>query len=189
MQPCAEVRPALAILVCTAALAGCGQADSPALPAPDASGAEASADAPRPLAELAAQGGELLDGGAPAFEARLDDLRKYPVVVNKWASWCGPCRAEFPFFQSQARERAAEVAFIGVNSSDNDAEAAEFLSELPVPYPSYKDPDLEVAEVFNGVAAFPTTAFYDSNGELAYLKQGGYSTEQDLIEDIERYAR
>ena len=140
------------------------------------------------LAEVNAQAGELLDGGAEAFEDRLAELEGHPVVVNKWASWCGPCRAEFPFFQEQAEKRAGEVAFLGVDSSDNDADAISFLDEFPVPYPSYKDPDLEVADVFNGVAAFPTTAFYDERGELVYVKQGGYASEELLAEDIERYA-
>jgi hypothetical protein len=58
-----------------------------------------------------------------------------------------------------------------------------------VTYPSYKDPGLKLSAVFNGVAATPATAFYDSKGELAYLKQGVYLSEQDLAEDIRRYGR
>ena len=96
------------------------------------------AGAPPPLAALHDQASELLDGGADAFKARLAKLRGYPVVVNKWASWCGPCRAEFPYFQRQvARSTAREVAFLGVDSNDNDGDAREFLSEYPVTYPSY----------------------------------------------------
>jgi cytochrome c biogenesis protein CcmG, thiol:disulfide interchange protein DsbE len=175
---------------------GCG--DDPAAPAAEESAAEAAPTetsardnrdvrlAPA-LAEIESQAGELLDGGAAAFEDRLEQLEGHPVVVNKWASWCAPCRAEFPFFASQAEARTGEVAFLGVDSSDNDADAASFLEEYPVPYPSYKDPDLEVADVFNGVAAFPTTAFYDEEGELVYVKQGGYASEELLAEDIERY--
>lgn len=151
--------------------------------------AVAGADLPLELSKLRSQAGQLLDGEAAAFEARLDELEGHPVVVNKWASWCTPCRAEFPFFASQAEQRAGEIAFIGVNSMDSDADAAAFLDEFPIPYPSYTDPDLEVAEVFHGVAAFPTTAFYDAQGELAYVKQGGYASEELLAEDIERYTR
>jgi hypothetical protein len=58
-----------------------------------------------------------------------------------------------------------------------------------VPYRHFTDPDLDVAAAFNGVQAFPTTAYYDSKGELAYVHQGGYASEGKLAEDIDRYAR
>jgi len=184
------VRTLLCIAAASVLLAGCGAGGDPESAAPPKREADSAlAGSPAPLAKLHSQANNLLGGGRSAFEARINGLRGHPVVVNKWASWCGPCRAEFPFFESQANERAGEVAFIGVNSGDYDGGAGDFLSEQPVPYPSYLDPELEVAQVFNGTAAWPTTAFYDSDGELAYVKQGGYSTEQALAEDIERYAR
>lgn len=173
------------MFVAAIALVGCGKVDPESRPfrASDLKGAPAS------IASLHRQANQLLDGGARAFKARLESLRGHPVVVNKWASWCPPCRSESPFFQSQATKLAKRVAFIGVNSNDNDEDAAKFLEEYPVPYPSYRDPSLEVARVFNGHLAFPTTAFYDSDGELAYVRQGGYADEADLAEDIKRYAR
>lgn len=137
---------------------------------------------------MSAQANELLGGGVAAFEERLSELEGHPVVVNKWASWCDPCRAEFPFFRSQAEKRAGEVAFLGLNSLDNDEAAAEFLESSPVPYPSYTDQDQEVArEVLGGNYNNPATAFFDERGELVYVKQGGYSSEEQLAEDIERY--
>jgi thiol-disulfide isomerase/thioredoxin len=166
-------------------LAGCGAEDPESTPADPAQ----FEDAPAPIAALNDQANELLDGGADAFTARLDELKGHPVVVNKWASWCAPCRQEFPYFQRQSAQRAQNVAFVGVNSNDNDEDARNFLEEYPVPYPSYKDPSLDVAEVFKGQIAFPTTAFYDSKGKLAYVKQGGYASEGDLAADIERHAR
>jgi cytochrome c biogenesis protein CcmG, thiol:disulfide interchange protein DsbE len=166
-------------------LAGCGSDDPPSRPVDPAQ----LKGAPAPIASLHAQASELLDGGADAFEKRLASLKGYPVVVNKWASWCPPCRAEFPYFQEHAGRLAKKVAFIGVDSNDNDGDARDFLEDFPVPYPSYKDPKLEVAAVFKGQLAFPTTAFYDSKGELAYVKQGGYLKEQDFVDDLERYAR
>jgi cytochrome c biogenesis protein CcmG/thiol:disulfide interchange protein DsbE len=108
--------------------------------------------------------------------------------VNKWASWCGPCRAEFPVFQKAAVQEARRVAFIGVDSSDNDEDARTFLTGFPLPYPSYRDPDLKVARVFNGVGAFPTTAFYDKTGKLAYVHQGPYDSVDELMADVRRYA-
>ncbi len=177
------------ILLCAAVLAGCGS-DDPESAAPAPAKQEAAlAGAPAPLAELHAQANELLGGGADAFDARVKGLRGHPIVVNKWASWCGPCRAEFPHFQRQAIKRGKEVAFIGVDGNDNDADARNFLEEFPVSFPSYKDPDLKISARIKAVAAFPSTAFYDSKGELAYVKQGVYSTEEKLVADIERYAR
>jgi cytochrome c biogenesis protein CcmG/thiol:disulfide interchange protein DsbE len=174
-----------AVLAAVAALAGCGGDDPPSQPV---SPAQLEGAPPR-LAALHAQANELLDGGPSAFRARLEKLKGHPVVVNKWASWCPPCRAEFPYFQEHSGRLARKVAFIGVDSNDNDEDARRFLEEYPVPYPSYKDPSLKVAEVFKGGLAFPTTAFYDSKGELAYVKHGTYLKEEDLVEDLERYAR
>jgi cytochrome c biogenesis protein CcmG/thiol:disulfide interchange protein DsbE len=128
-------------------------------------------------------------GGVTAFEKKIDSERGKPIVVNKWASWCGPCRLEFPYFRDQAKKRKGEVLFIGVNSNDNRGDAEEFLKEEPVPYKHFEDPKLEIAAVFNAVQAFPSTAFYDSKGELAFVHQGGYQNEADLAEDIDRYAR
>jgi thiol-disulfide isomerase/thioredoxin len=178
-------RALVAVLASISLLAGCGSDDPPSRPVDPAQ----LEGAPAPIASLHSEANELLDGGAGAFKKRLASLKGYPVVVNKWASWCPPCRAEFPYFQEHAGRLAKKVAFIGVDSNDNDDDARRFLEEFPVPYPSYKDPKLDVAAVFKGQLAFPTTAFYDSKGELAYLKQGGYLEEQDFVDDLERYAR
>ncbi len=145
--------------------------------------------APSPLAALHEQANELLDGGPEAFERRLERLEGYPVVVNKWASWCSPCREEMPYFQRQALEHGKRIAFLGVDVDDPEDAAEEFLREVPVPYPSYKDTDYKISAIFNAVAATPSTAFYDSNGELAYLKQGVYLDEESFVEDLERHAR
>jgi cytochrome c biogenesis protein CcmG/thiol:disulfide interchange protein DsbE len=158
------VRRLTVVLLLLAALTGCNSDDSP----PSAS---------------------FIPGGRDAFEKRIERERGTPVVVNKWASWCGPCRLEFPFFRDQAEERKGEVVFIGVNSNDNRGAAEDFLKEEPVPYRHFEDPKLEIAAAFNAVQAFPSTAFYDSKGELAYVHQGGYPSEKALAEDIDHYAR
>jgi thiol-disulfide isomerase/thioredoxin len=144
--------------------------------------------APKPLADLHAQGCDLLDGGPAAFKQRLAALKGYPVVVNKWASWCGPCRAEFPHFQKASLALGKRVAFVGVDSNDNYADAAAFLKQYPVSYPSFKDGSNTIAQVFNGVVAFPTTVFYDASGKLKFVHSGQYATEAELRRDISRYA-
>jgi thiol-disulfide isomerase/thioredoxin len=130
-----------------------------------------------------------LPGGVDAFQQQIEKQRGKPVVVNKWASWCGPCRLEFPFFRDQAEKRKGEVVFLGVNSNDSRKEAESFLEEEPVPFKHFEDPKLEIAAEFDAVQAFPSTAFYDSKGELAFVHQGPYTSEKQLAEAIDRYAR
>jgi len=146
------------------------------------------AGSPAQLASLHKQSAQLLEGGLPAFERRLADLKGKPVVINKWASWCNPCRAEFPVFQQVATSHGKRVAFLGVNSEDSEDAAHTFLSEAPVPYPSYSDPDEDIKDGLGASFGLPDTAFYDRKGELAYLKQGPYSEGSDLRADIERCA-
>jgi cytochrome c biogenesis protein CcmG/thiol:disulfide interchange protein DsbE len=145
--------------------------------------------APKPLASLHAQGSELLGGGAGAFKRRLASLRGYPVVVNKWGSWCGPCREEFPTFQRLSARYGKRVAFLGVDGQDNAPSARKFLKQYPVSYPSYVDNHLAIAKVLQAVQAFPSTVFYDRRGQVAYIKQGLYPDEHTLTADLRRYAR
>ena len=191
-QPFVPMRarpPIVVLLIAAALISGCGGADPKSEAPGEAAEQKALRGSPPPLAAIHDQRNELLGGGSSAFKQRLAALRGFPVVVNKWASWCGPCRAEFPYFQKLSVERGKKIAFLGVNSNDEDAGAKRFLDQYPVSYPSYKDANLDVAAVFKAVAAFPTTAFYDSKGKLAFLHQGGYANEAQLQKDIDRYAR
>jgi cytochrome c biogenesis protein CcmG, thiol:disulfide interchange protein DsbE len=186
----ARFLPVLLGLLATAALAGgCGDDESARVGPSVAAQQRDLAGAPAPLAAVHAQANELLDGGPEAFEKRIEELRGYPVVVNKWGSWCGPCREELPYFQSQALERGKRIAFLGVDVQESKQEGRSLLEEIPVSFPSYWDKDLKVSAVFNGVAGTPSTAFYDRRGKVAYLHQGVYSSERDLADDIRRYAR
>lgn len=159
-------------------------------PAPKPSGSHRSLRGPATvaLAEVRRQGNEMLDGGPKAFRARLASLRGSPVVVNQWASWCGPCRFEFPFFARLARKYGGQVAFLGVDSQDNRDDARKFLRELPVPYPHYYDRDASIARVFGGGQAWPTTAFYDAAGDLTRTHPGAYATQGKLEADIREFA-
>jgi cytochrome c biogenesis protein CcmG, thiol:disulfide interchange protein DsbE len=144
--------------------------------------------APAPLASLYGQGCRLLGGGPAAFKARLASLRGHPVVVNQWASWCGPCRAEFPHFQRLSLSLGKRVAFLGVDSMDNNGDAAAFLERYPVAYPSYIDGDGKVAQVMGGVGPLPKTVFYSRSGKLQYVHVGQYPNAAALRRDISRYA-
>ncbi|MGI8512603.1 MAG: TlpA family protein disulfide reductase [Solirubrobacteraceae bacterium] len=166
------------VLACLAALAlaACGSEDTgPAAP-------------PQAADSLSSQADALLGGGAPAFRAQLAKLRGTPVVVNQWASWCGPCKFEFPFFAALAKRYEGRVAFLGVNSNDSAEAAKRFLAEHPTPFPHFSDPDVRIARTFRGGLAWPTTAFYDASGKLTDTHSGGYASEARLEEDIREFA-
>lgn len=179
---------ALLLLATVPAVAGCGSSQSGDYGGQHPDYAKALAGSPAPLAALHRQGNDLLPGGRDAYEARLGALRGYPAVVNVWASWCGPCRFEFPHFQQAAADYGKRVAFLGVDSQDSDDAASTFLEEAPVPYPSYADADKDIADALDASLGLPDTAFYDRRGKLVYLKQGPYDDEAELRADIERYA-
>jgi thiol-disulfide isomerase/thioredoxin len=144
--------------------------------------------APPPLAALHAQAAKLLEGGLPAFRARVRELRGHPVVVNKWASWCGPCRTEFPLFQRTATAHGKRVAFVGIDGArDPRPDAEAFLQDFPLPYPSYLDPDEKISTAFGIPANYPITLFLDERGKTAFIHQGQYRTQAELETDIRRY--
>jgi thiol-disulfide isomerase/thioredoxin len=177
------------VLAATLPGAGCGSEESSNTASPPPGCSSFPRDSKAALAKLRKQSNDVLDCGVSGFKDQLEALAGYPVVVNKWASWCGPCRFEFPFFRRLATKHAGKVAFLGLDSEDSKRDARKFLKEFPVPYPSFFDPDSKVAAVFRGHRVFPTTAFYDRKGGLVLTKQGGYSSGAALAKDVERYAR
>src|SRR3954454_15477126 len=147
------------------------------------------AGAPPALSGLHAQANQLLGGGKTAFASRLSELKGHPVVVNKWASWCVSCQSEFPVFESVGTKEGKPVAFLGVNGTDVDGKAKAFLAKRPLPFPSYADPQEEIARAIEAPKNYPMTVFYDPKGKRAYIHSGPYRSDADLIADIDRYAR
>jgi cytochrome c biogenesis protein CcmG, thiol:disulfide interchange protein DsbE len=180
--------PLALLLLIALAIAGCGSSSGGDYGGEHPDYTQALAGSPAPLAVLHRQANRLLSGGRDAYEGRIAALRGYPAVVNVWASWCGPCRLEFTHFQRAAADYGKRVAFLGIDSEDSDDAAGTFLAEAPVPYPSYTDPDKEVAESVGATLGFPDTAFYNRRGELVHLKQGPYDDLAELRADIERFA-
>jgi cytochrome oxidase Cu insertion factor (SCO1/SenC/PrrC family)/thiol-disulfide isomerase/thioredoxin len=161
--------------------------------APTPSSTETGADArqqlassPPALAELHRQAGQLI-GSESALAARLRSLRGYPVVLNVWASWCGPCRSEFPLLANASVTYGRRVAFLGADTEDQAANARSFLADHHVAYPSYE----ASTEALSSLAAFegvPTTMFFDREGKLVHVHFGQYEAQGTLDHDIESYA-
>ncbi|HWX95826.1 MAG TPA: TlpA disulfide reductase family protein [Solirubrobacteraceae bacterium] len=146
------------------------------------------AGSPGPLAELHAQAGELLPGGSAELHARLASLRGQPVVINKWASWCEPCRAEFAAFQQASLSQGRRVAFIGIDSADSSrADALAFLRSFPISYPSYYDKSGRLGVAVTYSTFTPVTVFYDRRG-AQFIHQGPYLSQAKLEQDVRRYA-
>ncbi len=141
------------------------------------------ASAPAPLAALYDQPNTILDSG---FDKRMAGLEGHPVVINKWASWCRPCRAEFPIFQQVATDRGKEVAFVGVNAADKRPAAEKFLAGRPLPYPSYEDPNEKIAQDLKIPKFFPMTLMIAADGKT-FIKSGEYTSTEQLEADIDKY--
>lgn len=163
---------------------------TPDRPAPAvASAAQApvprSARARAELRTLDREGGVVLDGDV---RERLERLRGAPVVVNVWAAWCPPCRAEFPAFAQVSRRYAGKVAFLGLDAQDDRGDATAFLREFPLPYPSLFDAKAGQARDIGAGRSWPTTVFFDARGRRVHVREGGYSTAAALEADVRTYA-
>jgi cytochrome c biogenesis protein CcmG/thiol:disulfide interchange protein DsbE len=145
------------------------------------------AGAPPELAALHARVNELNGGGTQAFDAQLRALRGHPVVVNLWASWCDPCRAELPFLQREALARGGTVAFIGVNVNDSHDAAKRLAAQFPMPYPSFEDPRGKLPNRYRTLG-LPVTVFYDARGKQVIVHQGVFPSQAKLAKAIDDYA-
>ena len=123
---------------------------------------------------------------AAMFDGIVVGFRGRPVVVNVWASWCGPCRVEAPLLDRAATAYGQRVVFLGVASRDEPAAAAQFLDRYGIGYPNVFDADGTVRRRLR-VRGFPTTYVFDGRGSLVATEVGGIS-EQRLAALIDAVA-
>lgn len=136
----------------------------------------AEVDAPAPGFTLPG-----LDGGSVA----LADSAGKPVMVNFWASWCNPCRKEFPLFRA-AQEKYAQqgLTIIGVSYKDIPADARAFVADQDAQWSFARDPEGKLAEAY-GVRAVPQTFFIDPDGTIV-SRVFGITSAKDLDAEIRK---
>lgn len=109
---------------------------------------------------------------ASGANIRLSEHRGQVVMINFWASWCGPCRQEFPHLDT-LHQKYADLGFtvFGVNVEQDRAMADKVLKDIPVTFPILFDSENQVSEMY-GVDAMPMTVLVDRNGDIRYVHRG-----------------
>jgi cytochrome c biogenesis protein CcmG/thiol:disulfide interchange protein DsbE len=141
---------------------------------------------------------ELARGGAPEAPAftlerldgegdlSLESLRGKPVVLNFWASWCGPCKDEAPILEEASKRWQDEgVAFVGIDVKDFRGDARAFLERYGVTYPNVYDGKGSTIGRY-GVTGYPETYFIDADGRVRFRIAGPVEDAQDVDDGIRR---
>lgn len=126
---------------------------------------------------------QTLDGKTVA----LSDLRGQAVIVNLWASWCGPCRLEMPAFKKvYAEYKDRDLVILAVNSTSQDTVSAvsKFMDEYQLPFPVLLDTDGTVSRLYR-LSALPSTFFIGRDGVITKVVIGGPLAESTLRAEIE----
>jgi cytochrome c biogenesis protein CcmG, thiol:disulfide interchange protein DsbE len=173
----------IAAIVAIAA-GGSGSETSTAAPAPKLTAGQGHG-LPRQIGAELRHANQVID---TPLQSELAKLRGVPVVVNQWASWCPNCKFEFPFLQRESKRFRKQVAFLGLDSQDSQGNAEAFLRQYPVTYPSVFDQDASQAASIGAGRSWPTTVFFDPNGQVVNVHIGAYPTAALLRTDIQRYA-
>ncbi len=147
------------------------------------------AGSPEPLAKLHSQASTVVNGGESALDARIKSLHGYPIVLNIWASWCGPCQKEFGLFAQASVRWGRRVAFLGADNGDSVADAEAFMRQHHVSYPSYETKTDELDNILTGgLQGTPTTVFIRPDGRVAWVHLDPYLSLGALTSDIRTYA-
>lgn len=115
---------------------------------------------------------------------RLQELRGNVVMLNFWASWCGPCRKEMPLLEAlQKKYQRLGFVLIGVNVDEDTKAAQRFLADVKTSFPMVIDNQGSISKSYN-VAAMPTSIFIDRDGKLRDVHQGYKDGDEKAYEKI-----
>jgi len=116
----------------------------------------------------------------------LSDFRGNPILLNFWATWCGPCRQEMPLIQGIFEEQTNEnLVILAVNIGENSAAVKNFMQSGNYSFPVLLDTDQDVALEYN-VRAIPTTFFIDKDGIIQVIKMGAFSNMIEIKKDLSK---
>jgi peroxiredoxin len=111
---------------------------------------------------------------------KLSEYRGQVVLINFWASWCGPCRAEMPVLEKLYKKyKSLGFVVLGINVDDKKSKADALLKKIPVSFPILYDTEKKVTELYN-VSAMPSSYFVDRDGKVRQLHRG-YRPEYDAL--------
>ena len=117
----------------------------------------------------------------------LSDLRGKPVILNFWATWCRPCRAEMPTLQAAYERYGDDLLVVGVDQGEEGAVVGPFLEEFGISFPILLDGDMAVGREYR-ILGLPTTFFIDSQGIIRGVHAGEINS-AILAEGIVEIAR
>ena len=105
----------------------------------------------------------------------LSDFRGEIVLVNDFATWCGPCQAETPYLVEVYNAEEGEIVIIGLNLQEGESKVAEYKEQYNIPYPLVLDPEGELTELYRPIG-LPTSWFIDADGVVRYVHAGPMTT-------------
>ncbi len=150
-------------------------------------GAALDEDAPNFTARVVANGeGLRAEAGVAPETLELSSLRGRPVVLDFWATWCGPCQAQSPIVNAVAqRYKDKGLAVVGVNTSDEDGLAARFVKKKGHNFPIVYDENNTIAKQY-GVSNLPTLIVISKTGKIVAVRRG-VTSDSALDEIVRRY--